>query len=60
MAGRSITLEGANTIFGVAEIQITRNSELGYYESSGRVQLQNKTLTGLCQEILKQLTNKSA
>lgn len=52
-SNRAITLEGANKIFNEVGITITHNSELGFYESSGLIVIQCRTLTGLCQKIVR-------
>jgi hypothetical protein len=52
---RGITLDGANKMFSGVEIVITQNAELGYYESSGRIVAQCRTLSGLCDALVRRL-----
>ena len=51
---RAITLAGANKIFNVVDIEI-KALPTGGYASSGRVSAASKTLTALCQELVKAL-----
>ena len=50
---RALTLEGANRIFEVANIEITQHPTLGFYEAFYQQQQhQAKTLMGLCQQLI--------
>jgi len=54
---RSITLDGANKVFGCIGISIDKDP-LNFYFSSGLIEAKNATLTGLCQQIAIELASK--
>lgn len=50
---RAITFEGANCIFAVIDIEITRHPTLAIYEAIYQDHThQAKTLTALCQQLI--------
>lgn len=57
-SNRAVTLAGANKIFSVAGIEISHNP-LGFYQSTGAIELQKPTLTELCQAIVSSLVQAS-
>ena len=53
-----MTLDDANEIFGAIGVEIKQHSTLGYYYAAiGNFDVQEKTLTALCQVLVKKLAD---
>jgi hypothetical protein len=54
---KSISFDVANDIFSPIGIVIIKNEELNIYSSCGKINLQNRTLSGLCKALVVELAN---
>jgi len=55
-SNRSLTLDGANKVFGAIGISIAKDP-LNFYFSAGLIEAKNATLTGLCQQLVVELAS---
>jgi len=55
-SNRSLTLDGANKVFGAIGISIAKDP-LNFYFSTGLIEFRNATLTGLCQQLAIELAS---